>query len=90
MPYSKLKTGAVLASVFLLASFLSVAFVAPVLAVSINPGVSANNYVTLGWYAVNTPSVNVINWEKIEVVSVSGKEVNWRITGQMADGGAFR
>ena len=65
------------------------AFVAPVLAVSTSPGVSINNYVTLSWYAVNVPSVHVINWEKIEVVSVSGKEVTWRMTGQMADGSAF-
>ncbi len=89
IPHTQLKTGVVLASVILLASFLSVTFVAPVLAVSTSPGVSANSYVTLGWYAVNVPSVHVINWEKIQVVSVSGKEVTWRMTGQMADGGAF-
>jgi hypothetical protein len=73
-----------------LASVLLVAFVAPVLAVDYNPGVSVGDYVKLGnWYSIGTPPERVMNWEKLEVVSVSGKEVTWRMTGQMKNGSAI-
>jgi hypothetical protein len=72
-----------------LASVLLVAFVSPVSAVGYNPGVSVGNYVTLGnWYSVNVRA-DIVNWEKMEVVAVSGKEVAWRMTGQLKNGSAL-
>jgi hypothetical protein len=73
---------------------LLLAFVAPVLAVDYNPGVSVGNYVKLGsWYAINLPPEYAYQgqtiFEKIEVVAVSGKEVTWRMTGQMKNGSAI-
>jgi hypothetical protein len=73
-----------------LASVLLVAFVAPVLAANYNPGVSVGEYVILGnWYSINVPPTQLVNWEKIEVIAVSGKEVTWRMTGQMKNGSAI-
>jgi hypothetical protein len=67
-----------------------VAFVAPVLAVQSNPGVSVGDYVTLGnWYSIGVSPERFVNWEKMEVVVVSGKEVTWRMTGQMKNGSAI-
>jgi hypothetical protein len=60
--------------------------VVPVLAADYNPGVSAGKYVKLGWYSLNVPQENVMNWEKIEVVAVIGEEVDWHMTGEMANG----
>jgi hypothetical protein len=64
------------------------------LAVEYNPGVSAEDYVKLGdWYALNLPPEYAYQgqliFEKIEVVAVSGKEVTWRMTGQMKNGSAI-
>jgi hypothetical protein len=65
-----------------------VASVAPVLATEYNPGVKAGDYVTLGnWYVINT--AGIVNWEKIEVIAVSGKEVTWQMTGQLKNGSAL-
>ena len=54
----------------------------------ITPGVSAGKYVTFGWYSVNAPQVYLMKWEKIEVVRVVGEEVDWQMTGEMANGSA--
>jgi hypothetical protein len=72
-----------------LAFILLATFVAPVLAVEYNPGASVGDFVTLGnWYSVDIPPEFIISWEKLEVVAVSGKEVTWRMTGQMENGSA--
>jgi hypothetical protein len=72
-----------------LAFVLLVTFVAPVLAVEYNPGVSAGQYVKYGnFYEVNLGAV-VYDWEKVEVVAVSGKEVTLLMTGQLKNGTAM-
>jgi hypothetical protein len=63
-------------------------FVVPVLAVDYSPGVSAGKYVKFSIYALNIPQQYVMTWEKIEVVRVIGEEVDWQITGEMANGSA--
>jgi hypothetical protein len=85
---SKLKIAVAFASVLL------VAFIAPVSAVEYNPGVSVGDYVKFGsWYALNLPPEYAyqgqFDFEKMEVVVVSGKEVSWRMTGQMKNGSAI-
>jgi hypothetical protein len=71
-----------------LASVLLVAFVAPVLAVDYNPGVSVGQYVKYGnFYGINLRSV--FDWEKVEVIAVSGKEVTLLTTGQFKNGTAL-
>ena len=60
----------------------------PVFATDYNPGVSVGDYVTFGNWggSVGTGTKYAIAYEKIEVVSISGKEVDWRMTGQMKTG----
>lgn len=63
-----------------------------VLATDYTPGVSAGDYVTFGdggWVSSGFPTQILINWEKLEVVSVDGKEVTWIMTGQMKNGSAL-
>lgn len=67
---------------------LASVFVISALAVDYNPGVSAGKYVKFGWYSVNIPPEHVMSWEKIEVVSVTGEEVDWQLTGEMKNGSA--
>jgi hypothetical protein len=81
---SKLKIAVALASVIL------VAFVAPVLAVDYNPGVSIGTYVKYGnWLVINAATGVVLDWQKVEVIAVSGKEVTLRMTGQLKNGTAM-
>ena len=73
-----------------LAFVLLVTFVAPVLAVEYDLGVSVGQYVKYGnYYGVNTGTVQFLAWEKKEVVAVSGKEVTLRTTGQFKNGTAM-
>ena len=68
-----------------LAFVLLVALATPVLAVNYVPGVEVGDYVYFG----NFVGVNLDNdydWEKFEVVSVSGKEVTLYASGQLVDG----
>ena len=68
-----------------LALVLLVALATPVLAVNYDPGVKKGDYVYFG----NFVGVNLDNdydWEKFEVVSVSGKEVTLYASGQLVDG----
>jgi hypothetical protein len=70
-----------------LAFVLLLAFVSPVLAVQYNPGVSVGTYVKYGnWLAINAPTSEAMDWQKIEVVAVSGQEVTLRMTGQLKNG----
>jgi len=65
-------------------------FLAPVWAVEYNPGVSVGQYVVFGhWHGINTPFSEVMNWKKVEVVAVSGKEVTLLTTGQYKNGTAM-
>lgn len=75
--------------VFLMFSLFLEAFAAPALAANYNSGVKANDYVKYGVYSINQPSQNLINWEKTEVLSSSGNDVTWRMTGQMKNGSAI-
>ena len=69
---------------------LLVTFVAPVLAVEYNPGVSVGQYVKYGnFYGGYNPGVIPYDWEKIEVIAVSGKEVTLLTTGQFKNGTAL-
>jgi hypothetical protein len=73
---------------------LLVTFVAPVLAVEYNPGVSVGQYVKYGnFFEVNLQSKAGIDvfydWEKVEVTAVSGKEVTLLSTGQFKNGTAL-
>ncbi len=73
-----------------LAFVLLATFVASVLAVEYNTGVSVGQYVKYGnWYAVNAPTSMAMDWQKVEVVAVSGKEVTLRMTGQLKNGTAM-
>ena len=83
-----MKTKAVMIKSILVV-LVALVFVVPVLAVDYNPGVSAGKYVMFGWYGVNDPQQYVMNWEKVEVVRVIGEEVDWQMTGQMANGSAM-
>jgi hypothetical protein len=68
-----------------LAFVLLVTFVAPVLAVEYNPGVSVGQYVKYGnFYGVNLNYS--YGWEKVEVMVVSGKDVTLLMTGQYLNG----
>ena len=78
--------------VFPLVCFLLIgAFVAPVLAVDYNPGVSVGQWIKYGNYVVTTPAETVISpdWSMMEVIGVSGKEVTLRITGAYMNGTAL-
>jgi len=78
--------------VFPLVCFLLIgAFVAPVLAVDYNPGVSVGQWIKYGNYVVTTPAETVISpdWSMMEVIGVSGKEVTLRITGAYMNGTAM-
>jgi hypothetical protein len=70
-------------STVILAFVLVVAFVAPVLATDYNLGVKVGDYVHYYFLGVNI--VHLAEWEKIEVVAVSGKEVTLYTTGQYKD-----
>jgi hypothetical protein len=84
MPFSKQKVTVALA--FL----LSIAYLVPVRAIEFNPGVSVGQYVVFGhWEAVNTVVTAAMNWEKIEVVAVSGTEVRFLVSGQLKNGTAM-
>ena len=61
----------------------------PALAANYNSGVKANDYVKYGVYSINQPSQYLITWEKTEVLSSSGNDVTWRMTGQMKNGSAI-
>jgi len=73
-----------------LAFVLLVTFVAPVLAVEYNPGVSVGQYVYYGNFVESNfrsgGGVPIYDFEKIEVVAVSGKEVTLLTTGQLKNG----
>lgn len=65
------------------------AFALPVFAVDYNPGVSAGQYVRYGNFVGSGPGVESFNdydWLKLEVISVSGKEVTLLSTGQLKNG----
>ena len=67
------------------------AFALPVFAVDYNPGVSAGQYVRYGNFVGTGPGVELFNdydWQKLEVTSVSGKEVTLLSTGQLKNGAA--
>ena len=68
---------------------LSETFAAPVLAANYNSGVKANDYVKYGVHSINQPPQNVVAWEKTQVLSSSGNDVTWRMTGQMKSGSAI-
>jgi hypothetical protein len=70
---------------------LIVAFVAPVLAVDYNPGVSVGQWIKYGNYVVTTPAESVISpdWSMMEVTRVSGKEITLHITGAYMNGTAL-
>jgi hypothetical protein len=73
--------GSVAASAFV----LLLALLSPVLAVNYVPGVKEGDYVFFG----NFVGVNLdddYDWEKFEVVSVTGKEVTLYASGQLVDG----
>src|SRR3990170_6177748 len=71
-----------------LAFVLLVTFVASVLAVEYNPGVSVGQYVKYSNYlGINLRTE--VDWEKNEVVAVSGKEVTLLTTGQWKNGTAI-
>jgi len=74
--------------VILLATIL-LSLVLPVFAVDYSPGVVSGKYVKLGWYSVNVPQENLLNWEKIQILSVTGEEVDWSMTGEMLNGSAM-
>jgi len=70
---------------------LIAAFVAPVSAADYNLGVSVGQWVKYGVFEVTTPADTIISpdWSMIEVVGVSGKQVNLRITGAYMNGTAI-
>jgi hypothetical protein len=73
----------------ILASFLLISFLPPVFAIDYNPGVSVGQYVVYGnWESVNYVTSNAMDWEKIEVVAVSGTEVRFITTGRLKNGTA--
>lgn len=68
------------------------AFVLPVFAQEYNPGVIAGQYVKYGNFVGTGPgfeSFNDYDWLKLEVVSVSGKEITLLSTGQFKNGNAI-
>jgi len=68
--------------------FLAVATV-PVLAVDYNPGVSKGHYAKYGNFVGIGPGVEVFNdydWQRVDVVDVSGKAVTLLSTGQFKNG----
>jgi len=75
----------------LICILLTVTFVAPVLAVDYNPGVSVGQWIKYGNYVVTTPAETVISpdWAMLEVIGVSGKEVTLRATGAYMNGTAM-
>ena len=74
---------------FLLAVILLATFTFPVFAQEYNPGVVTGQYVKYGNFVGVGPgfeSFNDYDWLKLEVVSVSGKEVTLLSTGQFKNG----
>jgi hypothetical protein len=84
---SKLRITFALAFVFLMG------FVTPVLTAEYNPGVTVGQYVKFGnFYGINLRSGSQVvqyDWEKVEVIAVSGKEVILVSTGQYKNGTAI-
>ena len=70
---------------------LLVTYVAPVWAEVYSPGVSVGQYVKYGNFYGNNFRAGVApyDWEKVEVVAVSGKEVTLLTTGQFRNGTAL-
>ena len=60
------------------------ALVVPVLAATYDPGVSVGEYVKYESHVVGGP--DILNWTKDEVITVSGKEVTLRSSGQFKNG----
>lgn len=72
-----------------MATVILLALTIPVFAVSYNPGVTVGQYVKYGNFSgsgVGFESFNDYSWLKIEVISVSGKEVTLLSTGQFKNG----
>jgi len=68
---------------------LIMASVAPILSADYNPGVTVGQYVKYGniTYTVNGSESQVsVNWTKLDVTSVSGKNVTILTTGQFKNG----
>ena len=65
------------------------ALATPASAANYNSGVKANDYVKYSWNSINAPSSYLLAWEKTEVLSSSGSDVTWRMTGQMQNGSAI-
>jgi hypothetical protein len=73
----------------LIAIVVLAAFALPVFAQEYSPGVTMGQYVKYGNFVGVGPgfeSFNDYNWLKLDVVSVSGKEVTLLSTGQFKDG----
>ncbi len=61
----------------------------PVFALDYNPGVSTGQYVEYGNFVGEGPgfeSFNDYDWQKIQIISVTGKDVTLLFTGQFKDG----
>jgi hypothetical protein len=77
---------------FSLGLVLSMAFVVRVLAVDYNPGVTTGQYVKYGNFVgigEGLESFNDVDWLKLEVIDVSGKEVKLLTIGILKNGTAF-
>jgi hypothetical protein len=77
---------------FLFAVVLSAAFTFPVFAQEYSPGVVAGQYVKYGNFVGAGPgfeSFNDYDWLKLEIISVSRKEVTLLSTGQFKNGTLF-
>jgi len=75
--------------VFALALVLVMPSIASVLAVDYNPGVTIGQYVKYGnfVYTVNGTQNEVpLNWTRLDVTSISGKDVTILATGQFKNG----
>lgn len=80
-------------TIALVSAFLILeAFTLPVFAIEYNSGVVKGQYVKYGNFVGNGPGVESFNdydWLKLEVISVSGKEVTLLSTGQFKNGAAI-
>ena len=69
-----------------LVCIISVAFIASASATDYNPGVSANQYIKYGNVMISGPTVppdaNNTDFIRIDVVSVTGKNVTLHMSGQ--------
>ena len=73
MVYSQLRIAVALT----LVSVLFAMFVFSVFASGYSPGVAPGDYVVLSNIdSINVSSKSIVNWEKIEVVSVTGPEID--------------